>query len=53
MIEKELQQNQVKFLDSNTSSIETDSEVLVEKIDDINEDNTFITFEYWEQELNE
>ncbi|CAG8491135.1 6279_t:CDS:1, partial [Funneliformis caledonium] len=51
--EKELQQNQVKFLDSNVSPIETDSEVLVEEIDDIDEDNTFITSEHWEQELNE
>ncbi|CAG8730849.1 14525_t:CDS:1, partial [Funneliformis caledonium] len=51
--EKELLQNQVKFLDSNAFPIETDSEVLVEEIDDIDEDNTFITSEHWEQELNE
>ncbi|CAG8669927.1 9960_t:CDS:2, partial [Funneliformis mosseae] len=49
---KELQQNQVKFLDSNASPIETDSEVLVEEIDDIDENNTFITSKHWEQELN-
>ncbi|CAG8574229.1 11203_t:CDS:2, partial [Funneliformis caledonium] len=45
--------NYNKFLDSNASLIETDSEVLVEKIDDNDEDNTFITSEHWEQELNE
>ncbi|CAG8521547.1 2036_t:CDS:2 [Funneliformis mosseae] len=44
--EKELQQNQIKILDSNASPIETDSEVLVKEIDDIDEDNTFITFEH-------
>ncbi|CAG8693322.1 5201_t:CDS:2 [Funneliformis mosseae] len=40
-------------MNSNASPIETDSEVFVKEIDDIDEDNTFITSEYWEQELNE
>ncbi|GBB96440.1 hypothetical protein RclHR1_27580001 [Rhizophagus clarus] len=56
--EKELQQSQIQFLDSNALPMETDSEVFTpnsnieEEKEDI-EDNTIVTPEHWEQELGE
>ena len=46
--EKELQQNQIQFFDSNAAPIETDSEIFVEEIDDEIEkdDDTIITSEH-------
>ncbi|GES72608.1 ribonuclease H-like domain-containing protein [Rhizophagus clarus] len=54
--EKELQQNQIQFSDSNTFSIDTSSEdatlnLNVEEIKNDIEDNTIFTSEHWEQEL--
>src|SRR5688572_24384483 len=49
---KELQQNQIQFLNSNTSPIEIDSEVSIQNIDEnVDEDNNIITSEHWELEL--
>ncbi|PKY19610.1 hypothetical protein RhiirB3_384220 [Rhizophagus irregularis] len=55
--EKELQQSQIQFLDSNALPMETDSEGFtpnsnIEEDEDI-EDNTIVTPEHWEQELRE
>ena len=50
--EKELQKNQIQFLNSNTSPIEIDSEISIQDIDeDVDEDNNIITSEHWELEL--
>jgi len=45
--EKELQKNQIQFLNSNTSPIEIDSEISIQDIDeDVDEDNNIITSEH-------
>ncbi|GES91525.1 ribonuclease H-like domain-containing protein [Rhizophagus clarus] len=56
--EKELQQSQIQFLDSNALPMETDSEVFtpnsnIEEEEEDIEDNTIVTPEHWEQELGE
>ncbi len=56
--EKELQQNQIQFLDSNASPINTDSEdftlnLNVEEIEEDIEENNIFTSEQWEQEIEE
>ncbi|CAB5386762.1 unnamed protein product [Rhizophagus irregularis] len=56
--EKELQQSQIQFLDSNALPMETDSEVFtpnsnIEEDEEDIEDNTIFTPEHWEQELRE
>ena len=45
--EKELQKNQIQFLNSNTSPIEIDSKISIQDIDeDVNENNNIITSKY-------
>ncbi|RGB25858.1 hypothetical protein C1646_771178 [Rhizophagus diaphanus] len=56
--EKELQQSQIQFLDSNALPMETDSEVFtpnsnIEEDEEDIEDNTIFIPEHWEQELRE